>query len=120
MRTVEIRTYRLKPGFSEHFEAAMRDALALVRCSMDVVAFGRSDHEEPSYFLIRAFDSDAELSSRQEAFYSSSAWRDGPRESIVQCLDVYLNTVLEMSEQTVKALRSQHGKGLGPGWEPSP
>ena len=54
-RLVEIRTYRLKPGMAARFEAAMRDTLPMVRASgMDVVAFGRSDHEHESSHLIRA------------------------------------------------------------------
>ena len=40
------------------------------------------------------------------------AWRDGPREPLVQCIDTYLNTIVEMSEQSVDELRSQDGRGL--------
>jgi hypothetical protein len=112
MYTIEIRTYRLKPEASSQFELAMKRALPMVRASMNVVAFGRTDHEGESYFLIRAFSSEADLKLKQEAFYSSLAWRNGPREPLVECIDTYVNTIVQMSEQSVNELRSQDGKGL--------
>lgn len=90
----------------------MQNALPMVRASVDVVAFGSTDHEGQTYFLIRAYSSQADLKLKQDVFYSSLAWRDGPREPLVQCIDTYLNTIVEMSEQSVDELRSQDGKGL--------
>jgi hypothetical protein len=112
MRTIEIRSYRLKPRASAQFESAMQNALPMVRAAMDVVAFGRTDHEGQTYFLIRAYSSKADLKLKQGVFYNSLAWRDGPREPLVQCIDTYLNTIVEMSEKSVDELRSQDGKGL--------
>lgn len=55
MKLIEVRTYRLKPDGAERFVAAVREALPLVRASgMDVVAFGRADHAQESFSLIRA------------------------------------------------------------------
>ena len=105
-RLVEIRSYRLKPGMAARFEAAMREALPMVRASgMDVVAFGHSDHEHESFHLIRAYADRAQLQAQQEAFYSSAAWREGPRENLVACLDDYLNTLLWLSPAAIDELR---------------
>ena len=113
MRLVEIRTYKLKPGTAERFVAAFRDALPLVRESgMDVVAFGRSDHEHESFYLIRAYRDRAQLEAQQDAFYSSDAWRRGPREPLIGCLDDYLNTLLWVPDQCVDALRKNDGLGV--------
>jgi hypothetical protein len=90
----------------------MQNALPMVRASMNVVAFGRTDHEDQTYFLIRAYSSEADLKLKQDVFYSSLAWRDGPREPLVQCIDTYVNTIVEISEQSVDELRSQDRKGL--------
>ena len=110
MKLVEIRTYKLKPGNSEQFLAAFREALPLVRESgMDVVAFGRSDHEHESFYLVRAYKDRAELEAQQDRFYSSDAWRLGPREALLACLDDYLNTLLWLSEQSVEDLRARNG-----------
>ena len=90
----------------------MQNALPMVRALMDVVAFGRTDHEGESYFLIRAFSSEEDLKLKQGVFYNSLVWLDGPREPLVQCIDTYINTIVQMSEQSVGELRSQDGKGL--------
>ena len=110
MKLIEIRTYKLKPDSAQRFVAAFQDALPLVRDSgMDVVAFGRSDHEHESFYLIRAYNDRAHLEAQQDAFYSSDAWRQGPREALVSCLDDYLNTLLWLSEQGVEDLRRNNG-----------
>jgi hypothetical protein len=107
MKLVEIRNYRLKPGTAERFVAAFQVALPLVRASgMDVVAFGRSDHEHESFYLIRAYRDRAHLEAQQDAFYSSDIWRQGPREPLVACLEDYLNTLVWLSETSVDDLRS--------------
>ncbi|WP_374558456.1 putative quinol monooxygenase [Thermomonas sp.] len=112
MRLVEIRTYRLKPGTADRFLTAFREALPLVRESgMDVVAFGRSDHEQESFHLVRAYRDRAHLEAQQEAFYTSDAWRRGPREPLVACIDDYLNTLLWLSEQGVEDLRRSNDPG---------
>jgi hypothetical protein len=119
MKLVEIRTYRLKPGCAEQFVAAFADALPLVRESgMDVVAFGRSDHEEEVFFLIRAYDDRQQLVTQQDAFYASSARRLGPREALVACLDTYVNTLVSLSEKSIDDLRVNDGSGLPLGSAP--
>ncbi len=114
MKLVEIRTYKLKPDSAQQFIAAFEKALPLVRESMDVVAFGRSDHERESFYLIRAYDDRAQLVAQQEAFYSSDAWRKGPRQPLIACLEDYLNTLVWLSEQSVEDLRANNGMKLIP------
>ena len=110
MKLIEVRTYRLKSGCAARFVAAVQIALPLVRASgMDVVAFGRSDHEHESFYLIRAFDSREQLVAQQDAFYGSSVWREGPRAELVDCLDDYLNTLLWLPDTAVEALRANNG-----------
>ena len=112
MKLVEIRTYKLKPGTTERFVAAFQDALPLLRRSgMDVVAFGRSDHEHESFHLVRAYQDRAHLEAQQDAFYSSDAWRQGPREPLIACIDTYLNTLIWLSEQGVEDVRANNGLG---------
>jgi len=79
-RLLEIRTYRLKRGTGDAFHIAMRDQAVpfIRRKGMDIVAFGRSDHEEQSYFLARAYRNREALEREQSQFYGSHEWKAGP------------------------------------------
>ncbi len=111
-RLIEIRTYRLKPGTIDAFDEAVRTrAVPMLRDNgIDVVAHGRSDHEEESYFLIRSFADRAELVAQQDRFYGSDAWRQGPRAALVDRIETYLNTLVWLSEEGVESLRTQNAR----------
>lgn len=106
-RLIEVRTYRLKPGRADAFQTLMaqQSLPLLLEHGTDVVAFGRSEHEEETYFLIRAYADAADLAAKQDAFYGSQAWRSGPREAILACIDAYLNTLLWLSPEGIDSLR---------------
>lgn len=72
---------------------------------MDVVAYGRSDHEEDTCFLIRAYADRAALEREQAAFYGSDEWRQGPRAAVVDCIETYMNTLVWLSVEGVESLR---------------
>lgn len=106
-RLVEIRSYRLRPGaypeFARLFHAA---ALPLLDDrGLDVVAFGRSLDDPDAAFLIRAFADLEERRVTEDAFYGTDAWRSGPREAILACIETYTDTVLDLDEATVAGLR---------------
>lgn len=114
MKLVEIRTYRLQPGTRQPFLEAFAEALPLLRESgMDVVAFGRSDHEHESFHLVRAYRDRAHLEAQQHAFYGSDRWRQGPREALVACIADYLNTLLWLPDESVDALRDHNAPAMG-------
>lgn len=106
-RTIEIRSYNLKPGSRNDFHRHMcQEALPLLRqWNMDVVACGPSPHDADSYYLIRAYAGLPEREAAQDAFYSSADWRAGPRESIVSRIASYTSVVLELDDSVVAALR---------------
>ncbi|MBS7808857.1 NIPSNAP family protein [Variovorax sp. PCZ-1] len=107
---LEIRTYRLKPGTLEAFHEAMHNlAVPMIRSAgMDVVAYGKSDHEEETYFLIRAYKNREALEAEQAAFYGSSRWREGPRAALVDRIETYVNTLVWLSAQGVEDLRTNN------------
>ncbi len=107
MRTLEIRSYVLKPGSGPAFEKLFRaQAEPMVRAyGMDVVAFGKSAHADNAYYLIRAFDSLEHLTKSEDEFYGSEAWRDGPREAVLSHIESYQDTVLTLSAEAIEALR---------------
>lgn len=107
MCVVEIRSYKLKPGSSKLFHALVAEqSVPLHRAAgIDVVAYGASLHDADAYFLIRAFDSMEHLQRSQDSFYASSAWRQGPRESIIALIESDANAVLQLSAQAIESLR---------------
>ena len=106
-RLVEIRTYRLKPGAEGAFhDAIVNRGLPLVRtAAMDVVAFGFSAEDPNGYFLIRAFASLEDRQATEDAFYSSEAWKKGPRQSIVEHIETYQDTLVWLGDDAVDLLR---------------
>jgi ketosteroid isomerase-like protein len=106
-RTVEIRSYNLKPGTRDRFHQLVeRDALPLLRrARIDVVAYGPSLHDADAYYLMRSFASVDDRQRTEDAFYGSVEWRQGPREAILACIENYTTVVVELDEATLEGLR---------------
>lgn len=106
-KIVEILQYTLKKGSGAAFHQIMKDVSVPLhtRHAIDVVRYGNSLHDADSYFLIRAFDSEKQMETILDTFYSSDDWRAGPREDIVSCIEVSLRTVLVMSRSGVEGMR---------------
>lgn len=97
---LEIRTYRLRPGTSLEFARLMREEAGplLSAAGIRVVDSGLSlvaedGHEEA--YLIRAFGSLEERDRQEDAFYGGDAWRKGPREGVLACIESYHTIVLD-------------------------
>lgn len=107
-RLIEVRTYRLKPGTLPAFHDAMHTrAVPMLRSKgMDVVTYGRCDHEEETYHLVRAYKNREALEAEQGAFYGSAEWREGPRSALVDRIETYLNTLLWVSREAVDGMRT--------------
>lgn len=108
LRAVEIRTYTLVPGTGAEFHRlVIEGSLPLLEhFDVDVVAYGPSLHDPDSYVLIRAFDSVAAREAAEETFYSSEAWRSGPRDEILARIESYSTAVVELDETAVDQLRT--------------
>lgn len=113
---IEIRTYRLLPGTIDTFHHAVHTlAVPMLKAKgMDVVAYGRSDHEEETYFLIRSYKSREALTNEQAAFYGSNDWRHGPRAELVDRIETYVNTLLWVSDSAVDSMRELNQPGAAP------
>jgi len=113
-RLLEIRTYRLKPGTLEAFHDAVHTkAVPMLKAKgMDVVAYGKSDHEEETYYLVRSFTNRESLEREQAAFYGSNDWRSGPRSELVNRIETYMNTLIFASESAVASMRELNKPAL--------
>ena len=108
---LEIRTYRVSSGQEAEFVGLMRaEALPLLRAQhIDVVDCGVSldprDGDPRDAYLIRAFADEATRERAELAFYSSGAWRDGPREAVLALIQSFHTVILEVPNSVVDALR---------------
>lgn len=104
---IEIRSYNLKAGTRTRFHRIVTEQSMplLKQWGIDVVAYGPSLHDENSYFLIRAYLSLQERQQSQNEFYSSSEWRLGPRQSIIECIESDTSVVFELDSTTIASIR---------------
>ena len=75
------------------------------------MAVGPSTGDTNGYFLMRAFDDLDDRARREEAFYSSPEWRDGPRQAVLDCIVTYTDVVVELDEGTIESLRRSLARG---------
>lgn len=106
-RVVEIRSYKLRSGAGAAFHALVsQQSVPLHRAAgIDVVAYGQSLHDPDAYYLIRSYENLEHLRSSQESFYASSAWRQGPREAIVELIESDANAVMWLAAEGIATLR---------------
>ena len=106
---LELRTYRASPGRAADLVARMTDVLPLL-AAHDIDALGVREsvqHEGGEHLvLVRAFESVAERDRLEEAFYGGDEWQGGPRDGVMELIEDYHTVVLEVSPETVEALRA--------------
>ncbi|HEY4468262.1 MAG TPA: NIPSNAP family protein [Klebsiella sp.] len=107
MKIVEFLLYTLKPGTGNDFHKVMKEQSAPCHraAGMDIVSFGNSVDDNDAYYLIRAYDDLTHLKISQECFYSSPAWREGPRQAIIDKISVSVKTVMVLSDSAIDSLR---------------
>jgi len=113
-RQVEVRSYNLKPGTRDRFQALFeREALPMLkRWKVDVVGYGPSLHDQDSWFLMRGFPSVEARQKSEDAFYGSEEWIKGPREAILAGIDTYATIVVNVDEATLRGLRKAGGTAM--------
>jgi hypothetical protein len=104
---VEIRSYNLVAGARPEFHRlVVQESMPLLRqWNVDVVGYGPSQHDETSYYLVRAFESLEQRASSEAAFYASPEWTQGPREAILALIESYTTIVVELDDAALAALR---------------
>ena len=97
MSVLEVRSYVVKPGMAAQFTRVMHEqSLPLLKAAgTEVVAFNASLHADGSFMLVRAYRDLPNRAESQEAFYASDAWRDGPRQAVLACIETYTTVVVD-------------------------
>lgn len=108
-RIIEIRSYNLKPGKRAEFERIARSVVRpmLEKHGMDVIAMRPSLADHTSFCLVRAYANPVDRDQSQAGFYGGSAWKEGPRDAILACIESYATVVIEAEEATIDGLRDQ-------------
>ena len=56
----------------------------------------------------------APLNAREDAFYGSAGWREGPREAVVSLIETYVDTLLWLAPASIEDLRRGNGAPTAP------
>jgi hypothetical protein len=106
---VEVRSYDLKPGsFDCYARLFAAEVLPLLRrWGHEVVFAGASLHGADTFVLIRAYESEADRAAKQDQFYGSADWREGPRGAVLALIEAFTSAVLPMSEGALDGWRRE-------------
>lgn len=106
-RLLEIRTYMLKPGTRDAFDALLRSGPLpmLARFGIDVVAYGPSLHHADGYGLMRSYASLAERTAVLETFYGSAEWIENHDAAVMALIASYETLVVEADSTVIDGLR---------------
>jgi len=109
-RVVEIIVYQLKEGTGGLFHQTVKNVGAPLHheAGLEILAFGNSLHSEDAYVLIRVFDGYDQMTALLDRFYSSEAWKEGPRSTIVDNIITSSKSVLFLDDAAIEALKSSH------------
>jgi hypothetical protein len=104
---IEVRTYELVPGGGAAFDSLVRATLPLLaQFDIEVVGHGPSLHDPDVYVLIRAFRSLEDRQRKEDAFYGSEEWVNGPREQVLRLIKQFTTLVLRADPSTITRLRA--------------
>ena len=100
MEIVEIRNYLIKKEKRDKFHHLVENGSIpmLNRWNVKVVAFGKSLHDNNSYYLIRKYDSLEQREESQNAFYNSEEWTNNYDKAIMELIENYTTSVIEIDK----------------------
>ena len=109
MEIIEIRNYLLKKNKRDEFHNLVENGSIpmLNRWNVKVLAYGKSLHDDNSYFLIRKYDSLKQREESQNAFYNSEEWIANYDKAIMELIENYTTSVMEIDklEQISKQIK---------------
>ncbi len=93
---LDVRIYKIHAGKRGEFHALVRDETIPMarRYGQNVVDFGPSEHDDDSYYLIRAFSSLDERAKALASFYDSDEWRSAYDARVMAFIESYQTAVI--------------------------
>jgi nicotinamidase-related amidase len=103
---LEIRTFKLRSGTASDFDRLANVVARPLQeeCGIEVVAAYPSLEDGEHYLVVRRFASESKRLELEEAFYSSPAWIDGPRDAVLALVEAYHSVVLPLASAHAHAL----------------
>lgn len=100
MGIIEVRNYEIKKDEREKFDQLFQDELIpmLNHWKISVLAFGKSLHDENSYFLIRTFKNLADRKEQLDNFYNSEEWLTNYDSKVMWFIVKYTTTVFSAEQ----------------------
>lgn len=100
MEIVEIRNYLIIKDKIDEFHNLVENYSIpmLKRWNVKVIAFGKSLHDENSYYLIRKYDSLKQRKESQDAFYNSEEWINNYDKIVMELIENYTTSVMEIDK----------------------
>lgn len=107
MSVLEIRIYTIRQGMTAQFARVMEQvSLPMLKdAGIDVVAFRPCLDGPQSFTLLRAYRDLAHHGESQARFYASDAWHSGPRQAVLDCIEVYSSVVIDADAPLLASLR---------------
>jgi hypothetical protein len=109
MPTLEILSYTLTEGSTADFHHIMEaQSIPLHRAfGIDVVRSEPSGHGSDAYCLMRTFQDFKTMERVLADFYAGPEWHSGPRQDILARIMTSARVVLEVSDDTISAIRGE-------------
>lgn len=97
---LDVRIYKIHAGKRDEFHALVRDETIPMarRYGQNIVDFGPSEHDEDSYYLIRAFSSPEERAEALARFYEGDEWRNKYDARAMAAIESYQTAVISAPE----------------------
>lgn len=109
----ETLRYRLKPDGAHTFAHAMTSQSEALHAAagIEIVFHGALDGDPLTYVLVRSFADAQTMAQQLQNFYASSAWRDGPRQTIVNAIEHAEQSIVPESKPASTSSRAPKTHG---------
>lgn len=96
----DVRIYKVSPGKADAFyELAREETLPLARSvGHRIVAFGASEADEDTFYLVRSFESGEERTRLLAALYESEVWKREYDLKVGEMIDQFQTAVIPAAE----------------------
>ena len=96
----DVRIYKVRPGKADAFNKLAREETLPLATSVGhrIAAFGASEADEDTFYLVRSFESGEERTRLLEALYESEVWKHEYDLKVGEMIDQFQTAVIPSGE----------------------